>query len=58
MKLSNTRAIVAMLALPFYALIKAFAHHRLHYDFMVETDMFVSAVMSAFGLMPKKDTSA
>ncbi len=56
MELSKRRAVIAMLAMPTYSIIKAFCHHKLHYDFMAETDIYANAVCAAFGLVPKKET--
>ncbi len=58
MALSKSRSIAAMLALPAYSWISAVSSARFHFDFLPATDIFVSTVLAAFGLIPKKDEGA
>ncbi len=55
MKLSNPRAIAAMLALPTYIWVKAISHTYFHHDFMPETDVYIPVLFAAIGLVPKKE---
>ena len=53
MQLSGTRAVISLLAAPFYAWIKAMAFKYFHVSFDPSTDMMVASLLSAFGLVPK-----
>ncbi len=56
MKLSNTRAIISMLALPTYIWVKAVLAERFGIHLLTATDIYVPVVFAAFGLVPKKDS--
>jgi len=55
MKLSNTRAIISMLALPTYVWGKALLLRYFHFIPDPATDIYVPILFSALGLVPKKD---
>ncbi len=55
MKLSNTRAVISMLALPTYIWVKAMVLRYFHHAFDPASDIYFPVVFAAFGLVPKKD---